>query len=117
MKENEKPTAAAGTVTTTDKTKPDWRKIPPYAAVVLLFIALALAYFYPASFDGRVLFQGDVAGASGTAQDVRDWEAQTGEHSYWTNSLFGGMPMYQISHRSEERRVGKECRSRWSPYH
>lgn len=97
MKENEKPTAAAGTVTTTDKTKPDWRKILPYAAVVLLFIALALAYFYPASFDGRVLFQGDVAGASGTAQDVRDWEAQTGEHSYWTNSLFGGMPMYQIS--------------------
>ena len=23
----------------------------------------------------------------------------------------------RISHRSEERRVGKECRSRWSPYH
>ena len=21
------------------------------------------------------------------------------------------------THRSEERRVGKECRSRWSPYH
>ena len=21
------------------------------------------------------------------------------------------------NHRSEERRVGKECRSRWSPYH
>ena len=27
---------------------------------------------------------------------------------------------YRLSgylHRSEERRVGKECRSRWSPYH
>ena len=23
----------------------------------------------------------------------------------------------KIKHRSEERRVGKECRSRWSPYH
>src|SRR3712207_9471306 len=23
----------------------------------------------------------------------------------------------QITRRSEERRVGKECRSRWSPYH
>src|SRR5437016_12275684 len=23
----------------------------------------------------------------------------------------------EISRRSEERRVGKECRSRWSPYH
>ena len=24
---------------------------------------------------------------------------------------------YQSGARSEERRVGKECRSRWSPYH
>src|SRR5258707_4826225 len=24
---------------------------------------------------------------------------------------------WQIDNRSEERRVGKECRSRWSPYH
>src|SRR3712207_4703753 len=24
---------------------------------------------------------------------------------------------YATTHRSEERRVGKECRSRWSPYH
>ena len=26
-------------------------------------------------------------------------------------------PVYEIEDRSEERRVGKECRSRWSPYH
>src|SRR3712207_2512499 len=25
--------------------------------------------------------------------------------------------MIEFSQRSEERRVGKECRSRWSPYH
>src|ERR1039457_7402169 len=24
---------------------------------------------------------------------------------------------HEVAHRSEERRVGKECRSRWSPYH
>src|SRR2546425_6402894 len=24
---------------------------------------------------------------------------------------------FTLSNRSEERRVGKECRSRWSPYH
>ena len=24
---------------------------------------------------------------------------------------------YLVVERSEERRVGKECRSRWSPYH
>ena len=30
-------------------------------------------------------------------------------------SACGGM--FQAQDRSEERRVGKECRSRWSPYH
>src|SRR5256885_5503333 len=30
-----------------------------------------------------------------------------------TNHLVAVLPLY----RSEERRVGKECRSRWSPYH
>src|SRR2546425_11336966 len=35
----------------------------------------------------------------------------------------GGVPgdagggAWRAAHRSEERRVGKECRSRWSPYH
>ena len=28
-----------------------------------------------------------------------------------------GNPEYYVDDRSEERRVGKECRSRWSPYH
>ena len=28
-----------------------------------------------------------------------------------------GMAEDQKERRSEERRVGKECRSRWSPYH
>ena len=32
--------------------------------------------------------------------------------SYW---LYGALYFYTT--RSEERRVGKECRSRWSPYH
>ena len=34
-------------------------------------------------------------------------------------SLFtiGASINYSFQQRSEERRVGKECRSRWSPYH
>ncbi len=67
------------------------------ALIIALFALISLAYFAPAVWEGRELFQQDVAGASGTAQDVRNYKAQTGEHSYWTNSLFGGMPMYQIS--------------------
>lgn len=69
----------------------------PTALIVLFFALLSFVYFSPAVIEGRDLFQNDVAGASGTAQDVRDYYEATGETSYWTNSLFGGMPMYQIA--------------------
>ena len=41
---------------------------------------------------------------------------------YRTGNRFSGEYTYKINqdselYRSEERRVGKECRSRWSPYH
>ena len=32
-------------------------------------------------------------------------------------STAGGNDFDNVQPRSEERRVGKECRSRWSPYH
>ena len=32
-------------------------------------------------------------------------------------SAFELYKLVQSPNRSEERRVGKECRSRWSPYH
>ena len=31
--------------------------------------------------------------------------------------IFGLIILLTVAERSEERRVGKECRSRWSPYH
>src|SRR5258708_33159460 len=32
-------------------------------------------------------------------------------------AMAGWLTAFDDAHRSEERRVGKECRSRWSPYH
>ena len=32
-------------------------------------------------------------------------------------TAIAGNPAFKYEMRSEERRVGKECRSRWSPYH
>ena len=69
----------------------------PVFGVIILFVFLALAYFAPAVFEGRELFQQDVAGASGNASDVYRHMESSGEFSYWTNGLFGGMPMYQIA--------------------
>src|SRR2546421_2246989 len=35
----------------------------------------------------------------------------------WRDSDLKDLCLYEYVKRSEERRVGKECRSRWSPYH
>ena len=34
-----------------------------------------------------------------------------------TQTFTGAAQIWLVVNRSEERRVGKECRSRWSPYH
>ena len=44
-----------------------------------------------------------------------NWAGQVGAHVSY--SLFAAVGFSAYALRSEERRVGKECRSRWSPYH
>ena len=41
----------------------------------------------------------------------------TGEMMYLTVEERKQVAEVTVKERSEERRVGKECRSRWSPYH
>ena len=38
-------------------------------------------------------------------------------YPFWISIVLVGVSIYIRMKRSEERRVGKECRSRWSPYH
>ena len=39
-------------------------------------------------------------------------------NGYWMYIILAVIIIgFQFFNRSEERRVGKECRSRWSPYH
>ena len=44
-------------------------------------------------------------------------ERQIGYEVRTLNQVIGSLVNSYQSKRSEERRVGKECRSRWSPYH
>ena len=44
--------------------------------------------------------------------------APGGEAAAWAAAGVAGLTLLRaLRRRSEERRVGKECRSRWSPYH
>ena len=76
--------------------KIDWKKIAPYLVALVVFIGFALAYCSPV-LDGKVLQAGDVNNWKGAANEALEYKASTGDQTYWTNSMFGGMPTYQIS--------------------
>lgn len=73
------------------------KKLLPDLIAILVFVLLSFAYFFPADIENRILFQHDTAAGAGAGQEVKEYYEQTGERSRWTNSLFGGMPMYQIA--------------------
>ena len=75
--------------------------------------------------EGAVLGVGDEAPNALNAKVYAFGLVTIGENSYipprvqiGKNTAISGVPGSTMrSSRSEERRVGKECRSRWSPYH
>ena len=64
---------------------------------VVALAAISLAFFYPDAFDGNSLQQSDIRQGIANGQEAKQFEAETGEKALWTNSLFGGMPTFQIS--------------------
>ena len=76
--------------------KIDWKKILPYAVAIVAFVAIAMIYCAPL-LEGKVLVQGDVNNWKGAAQEARAFYDENGTRTWWTNSMFGGMPTYQIT--------------------
>ena len=76
--------------------KIDWKKILPYAVAIVAFVAVAMIYCTPL-LEGKVLVQGDVNNWKGAAQEARTYYEENGTRTWWTNSMFGGMPTYQIT--------------------
>ncbi|MFT4772630.1 MAG: hypothetical protein ACI83L_003019, partial [Cryomorphaceae bacterium] len=72
------------------------KRFIPHLIVILSFLAISAVYFYPA-FDGYKLNQSDVTTFRGMAQEIIEYRRMYGEDPLWTNSMFGGMPAYQIS--------------------
>ena len=66
-------------------------------AAIVFFAILAFAYFYPADVENRVLNQGDISAGIGAGEESKEYLEKTGERTRWTNSLFSGMPTYQIA--------------------
>ena len=76
--------------------KIDWKKIAPYIVAIVAFLAFALIYCSPL-LEGKVLQAGDVNSWKGAANEILEYKKSTGQQAWWTNSMFSGMPAFQIS--------------------
>ena len=62
-----------------------------------ILLVISLVYFYPDVFEGNVLRQHDTLQGVANGQEAAAFAEATGETTRWTNSLFSGMPTFQIS--------------------
>nr|WP_311453956.1 YfhO family protein [uncultured Prevotella sp.] len=74
-----------------------YKKFLPDVVVVLVFAMISFAYFLVPVTQGKILFQHDASAGVGSAQELTEYQNRTGETTRWTNSIFGGMPTYQMS--------------------
>ena len=73
------------------------KKWLPDVVVVVLFVLVSFAYFFPADIEGRILYRHDSSATVGAGQEISEYQQRTGERSRWTNSIFSGMPTYQLA--------------------
>ncbi len=62
---------------------------------IIAFAAITLIYFTPI-LEGKRIKQHDIEMYKGMSQEINDFREETGEQSLWTNSMFGGMPAWNI---------------------
>ena len=74
------------------------RSIVTFVISILAFAAISWIYFSPSVLNGDVLQQNDVMQGKANGQEAKVYnETHNGEVTRWTNSLFGGMPTFQIA--------------------
>lgn len=71
-------------------------KFAPHIAAILLFICISFMYFTPV-LEGKQLLGHDSESWMCMAKETMDYNTAHDEVTLWTNSMFGGMPTYQIS--------------------
>ena len=73
------------------------KRFLPDVVAILVFAVISFAYFCPAVTEGRILSQHDSVAGIGAGQEGKEYLERTGERTRWTNSIFGGMPTYQMA--------------------
>ena len=76
----------------------NYKKFLPDVLAILFFVAISMIYFLGPIRDGKVLAGQDHDAAIGSGIEMEQYRAtHNGERTRWTNTLFSGMPTYQMS--------------------
>jgi hypothetical protein len=72
------------------------KKYLPHLLAVIAFAVITFICFKPL-FSGKVINQSDITQARGMSKELADFRQTHHQEGLWTNSMFGGMPGYQVS--------------------
>ncbi len=76
----------------------DFKKFLPHLVAIAAFLAISCFYFSPLLDGKKEIQQHDITQFKGMSKEIDDFrKSHNGEEALWTNSMFGGMPAYQIS--------------------
>ena len=76
------------------------KKIGIALGAVAFFLALSYG-FVPKVLQGQIVDQSDISGYVGMSREMTEWnKAHPDDPTYWTDSMFGGMPTTAISTRN-----------------
>ena len=81
------------------------KKLIPDIVAIVLFAIISVAYFFPAITEGRILAQHDAVAGIGAGREHQEYYEKHGKATRWTNSLFSGMPTYQLAPGYESSRT------------
>lgn len=74
------------------------KRFLPDVLAVVFFVVISVTYFFTPIRDGLVLSGHDHSAPAGSSVEMNHYrETHNGERTRWTNTLFSGMPTYQMS--------------------
>ena len=82
----------------------NFRKALPHVVAIVIFLVLSVFLNKPA-LEGKVVEQHDVIQWKAMAQQSFEFNQKYGHYPKWTNSMYAGMPAYQIAMGPEKPNV------------
>ena len=71
------------------------KKLWPYLVALIVFTVVACVYMSPV-LDGMIIATSDGVQGRAAVHEAAEYFQQTGNRTWWTGSMFSGMPNYQI---------------------